>query len=236
MSLKAVTYCKQYRRANVHTVGCNFKCKGCPYESNKEPMHQELGIEQVTNALKSLNVKWVHFVGGEPTLCQNIGSIATFCHEELSVKTKIGHSMGWNMPPDDIDAMHITIKAYSDKIHREYTGVSNSRVLDHFKRIYDQGITVTTNTVFIPDLIDVHEVGKIARFIAEVDPQIPFHIIGYMPVQGMPWRSPEHEEMEDVKQTAENYLEEVTTSCFQSLNEYHRKVKENPVYQSVRVA
>ncbi|RZB29381.1 MAG: hypothetical protein AEth_01198 [Candidatus Argoarchaeum ethanivorans] len=70
MSLKAVTYCKQYRRANVHTVGCNFKCKGCPYNSNKESMHQELGIEQVTNALKSLNVKWVHFVGGEPTLCQ----------------------------------------------------------------------------------------------------------------------------------------------------------------------
>ncbi|RZB29380.1 MAG: hypothetical protein AEth_01197 [Candidatus Argoarchaeum ethanivorans] len=71
--------------------------------------------------------------------------------------------MGWNMPPDDIDAMHITIKAYSDKIHREYTGnVSNSRVLDHFKseNFMIPIITVTTNTVFIPDLIDVHEVGR----------------------------------------------------------------------------
>ncbi|RZN15727.1 MAG: hypothetical protein EF812_01500 [Methanosarcinales archaeon] len=105
-----------------------------------------------------------------------------------------------------------------------------------FRRIYDQGITVPANKVFIPDLIDVHEAGKIAGFIAEVDPQISFHIIGYMPVQGMPWRSLYQKEMEDVKQTAEKYLEEVTTSCFQSLNEYHRKVKENLVYQSVRVA
>ena len=132
--------------------------------------------------------------------------------------------------------MQCPLKAYSDKIHKEYTGVSNSRVLDHFGRIYDQGITVTANTVFIPNLIDADEVENIARFIAEVDPQIPFHIIGYMPVQGMPWRSPDQREMKDVKQTAEKYLEKVTTSCFQSLNEYHQKVKENPVYQSIRVA
>ncbi|MDO9536811.1 MAG: radical SAM protein [Thermoplasmata archaeon] len=237
MSLKAVTYCEQYKRANVHTSGCNFKCKGCSYKLNEHgPRTKTLSLEQVKSALRSLEVKRVHFVGGEPTLCRDLGHIAKFCHEELHVRTKIGHSTGWNRPPNNIDEMNISIKAYSEKTHKEYTGASNKRVLTNFRKIYVQGISLSASTVFIPTLIDLEEMENIARFISEVDPLIPFHITGYIPVPGTPWRSPNPDEIARAEQIAKQYLEEVTASCYQSADDYNRKVKEDPRYQSVRVA
>lgn len=239
MPLKGVTYCEQYKRANVHTSGCNFKCKGCSYKLNEERLQKIttiLTLEQVKSALSSLEVKRVHFVGGEPTLCQELGRIAEFCHEELGVRTKIGHSTGWNMPPNDIDEMNITIKAYSNDIHKEYTGVSNERVLTNFKKIYDKRIVLSASTVFIPGLIDLEEIENISRFIADVDPLIPFHITGYIPLQGTPWRAPSRKEMENAKQIASRHLEKVTFSHYQSAEDYKRMVKKNPIYQSIRVA
>ncbi|MDD2666561.1 MAG: radical SAM protein [Methanocellales archaeon] len=237
MPLVSVTYCQQYKRANVHTYGCNFKCKGCSYKLNEERSQTKtLTLEQVKNALRSLKIKRVHFVGGEPTLCQDIGPIAKFCHEELCVRTKIGHSMGWNMPPNDIDEMNITIKAYSERIHKEYTGAPNKRVLTNFRKIYDQGITLSASTVFIPSLIDLGELEDIAIFIADVDPLIPLHITGYIPVPGTPWRSPNPNEMAKAKQIAKQHLEEVTTSYHQSADDYTRMIKEDSRYQSIRVA
>jgi len=235
-ALESVTYCQRYKRANIHTIGCNFKCKGCSYKLiKKESRGKILSAEEVKSALKTLDIKRVHFVGGEPTICEDIASIAKFCHEEINVRTKIGHSTGINMPPENIDEMHITIKAFSDDIHREYTGVSNSKVLSNFKKIYDQGIFLSASTVFIPELVDIEEIEKIAKFIAGVDPAIPFHITGYIPVPGTPWRSPYQSEMIKAKQIAGRYLEKVTTSRFQSIDDYNNMIKQNPSYQSVSV-
>ncbi len=234
-SLRKVTYCERYRRANIYTAGCNFRCIGCSYKLRTEEERDALTPEEVMDALKPLNLRRVHFIGGEPTFCPDIEAIAEFCHEKLGIRTKIGHSTGWNLPPDHIDEMHITIKAYSDDLHKEYTGVSNRRVLSNFRKIYSSGVVLSASTVLIPGMIDADEIERIAGFVSDVDPLIPFHITGFIPVPGAPWRSPTQSEISRAKNLAKQHLENVSTSCFESPDDYERMVRENPKYQSIKV-
>jgi len=224
---------------NIHTVGCGLNCKGCIYKlrerENRKRVEAGVTVETVEKVLRRLDVRRVHFLGGEPTICPELGPIAEFCHEELGVRTKIGHSAGLKMPPNNIDEMNFTIKAVSDSLHREYTGSSNREILKNFRGVYKRGIHLSANTVLIPGFVDVWEVERIAGFIADIDPGIPLHITGYIPVPGTPWRAPHPEEMEKAKKVAENHLETVTTSLFRSMDEYSRIKSMDPRYGSVRV-
>jgi pyruvate formate lyase activating enzyme len=139
------------------------------------------------------------------------------------------------MPPKDIDAISVSIKAYTNVIHIDYTGVSNTSVLRNFIRIHKIGIEVDASSVFIPEYIDSDEVEKIAKFIASVDPNIPYHIIGYVPVPGTPWRGPRQEEVKRAAQIARKYLSNVTFSCLSS-DEFLDLREVDPRYRSVRVA
>jgi len=161
--------------------------------------------------------------------------LARFAHNELGAYTKIGHSNGSIMPPRYIDAISISINAYTDAIHIDYTGVSNVEVLKNFVRIYEAGIELDASSVFIPEYIDCEEIEKIADFIANVDPKIPYHIIGYVPVPGSPWRGATREGVERAAQTARKHLSTVTFSC-PSLEDFLNLRKTDPRYISVRVA
>jgi pyruvate formate lyase activating enzyme len=51
------------------------------------------------------------------------------------------------------------------------------------------------NVVFVPGLVDTDQVEAIAAWLASVDPEIPFHIMGYIPVPGQPYARPTDEQM-----------------------------------------
>jgi len=63
--------------------------------------------------------------------------------------------------------------------------------------------------VLIPGFADLDEVVRIAEFVASVSPDIPFHIMGYMPVPGMPWRRPTEAEMAEAVAAVREILPEV---------------------------
>ncbi len=239
MPFSMVTYSRRFRRANVYGDGrCNFRCQGCSYNLNlptKAARPARLTVERVKEVLTGLDAERVHFLGGEPTLNPDLAELARFAHEELGLFTKIGHSNGSNMPPDHIDAASVSIKAFDDALHREYTGVSNAPVLANFETMYRRGIQVDASSVFIPELIGLDEIERIARFIASLDPEIPYHITSYVPVPGAPWRAPTREEVEKAADVARRYLAHVTFSALTRDDLLH--LRERDVrYQSVRVA
>jgi pyruvate formate lyase activating enzyme len=139
------------------------------------------------------------------------------------------------MPPKDIDAVSVSIKAYTDAIHIDYTGVSNVNVLKNFVKMYDLGIKMDASSVFIPEYIDYGEIEKIAKFIAEVDPEIPYHLIGYVPVPDAPWREPTRQEIEHAARIAKKYLSKVTFSRL-TPDEFLNIRNVDPRYKSIRVA
>jgi len=239
MPFSKVMYSPRFKRAAVYGNGqCNFRCRGCSYNLNlptKASGPALLTVERVKEVLAGLDVERVHFLGGEPTLNPDLAEVARFAHEELGACTKIGHSNGSVLPPEHIDAISVSIKAFDEAIHREYTGVSNAPVLANFEAMYRRGMQVDASTVFIPGLVGLEEIERIARFIASLDPEIPYHITGYVPVPGAPWRAPTREEVEEAAEVARRYLAYVTFSALTLDDILH--IRERDIrYRSVRVA
>jgi len=237
MPFSKVTYSSRFKRAALYgDYRCNFRCRGCSYRlkppEGAEPL---LGVEEAKEALAGLEVERVHFLGGEPTLNPDLAEVARFAHEKLGAYTKVGHSNGSILPPEHIDAISVSIKAFDEALHRAYTGVSNASVLANFEAMYRRGIQVDASSVLIPGYIGLEEIERIARFIASLDPEIPYHIIGYVPVPDAPWRAPTKEEVEEAAMVAKRYLAQVTFSALSTDDFLHLRERDER-YQSVRVA
>ena len=79
------------------------------------------------------------------------------------------------------------LKAWDKHLHLALTGVENKRTLDNFTRAAkhvsrreDPPILIA-NTLLVPGYIDVEEVSAIARFIACLDPDIPYSLLAFHP-------------------------------------------------------
>lgn len=236
MAIYKISYSKKYKRANVHNFGCNFNCPWCSYKlQGKRCFPKFLSINEIKHVLKGLDIERVHFVGGELTTYPHLFRLCDFTRHELDVYTKIGHSNGYNLPPDSVDAISVSIKSLSRDFYRKYSGKSNKPVLENFEISYQNGVYVDASSVLIPGLVETREIEKISKFIANVDPQINYHITGYIPVPGNTWRSPTRDEMENAKNVAEKHLKNVSISWFPSAADYIKMTAENPKYQSIPI-
>jgi len=236
MAIYKISYSEKFKRANIHNYGCNFNCAWCSYKlHNRWKPNKFLKVNKIKKVLSGLDIDKVHFVGGELTTSPLLSEICVFIKNDLGIYIKIGHSNGFNLPPDSIDAMSVSIKSLSEDFYLRYTGKSNTPVLENFETAYRRGVKVDASSVYIPRLVEHGEIDKIVRFIANLDPEIPYHITGYIPVPGAPWRSPTQNEIEKAKRVAEQYLETVTTSWFHSVDEYVKMTAKDPKYHSIHV-
>ncbi|UCG52681.1 MAG: radical SAM protein [Candidatus Latescibacterota bacterium] len=79
------------------------------------------------------------------------------------------------------------LKAFDDTIHMALTGVSNRRTLANFTRAAErfnqrpEPPLVVASTLLVPGYVDADQVGKIARFIASINPNIPYSLLAFSP-------------------------------------------------------
>jgi pyruvate formate lyase activating enzyme len=84
------------------------------------------------------------------------------------------------------------LKAYDENLHLAMTGVTNRQTLENFSRAVQgraerpEPTLVIASTLLVPGYVDADEVARIARFIAALDPQIPFVLLGFAPHFYMP--------------------------------------------------
>lgn len=112
------------------------------------------------------------------------------------------------------------MKSLSEDFYLKYSGKSSVPVLENFKNTYKRGIQVDVSIFLIPGLVENVEIVKNILFISHIDPKIPYHITGYIPVPEAPWRSPTMNEINKAKNTAEEFLENVSISWFSSFANY----------------
>lgn len=79
------------------------------------------------------------------------------------------------------------LKAFDESLHIALTGASNHRTLENFRRaaarIHERPSPplVVASTLLIPGYVDAEEVYRIARFIASLDPEIPYTLLAFAP-------------------------------------------------------
>jgi pyruvate formate lyase activating enzyme len=77
------------------------------------------------------------------------------------------------------------LKAMNKAIHSALCGVDNSRTLENFataaERIPERRNPppLVASTLLVPGYVDAEEVESIASFIAELDPEIPYALLGF---------------------------------------------------------
>ncbi|GAA5819687.1 MAG: radical SAM protein [Methanobrevibacter sp. CfCl-M3] len=224
MTIHRITYSKEPKRANIINYGCNFNCPWCLYRIKTKPEKCDyLTLDEIKDKLNKMNIEGANFLGGEITTCSHLEELTYFTHENLGLYTKIGHTNGYISPPDYIDEIGMSIKCFSNELHKKHTGKSNKPILKNFKNIHDKGVYIKASTVYIPNLVDNEEIKEIAKFIGNIDPKIKFHITGYIKIPGTPWRSPTYDEVLNAKKIAEEYLDNVNFSWYSSSNEYNTK-------------
>jgi pyruvate formate lyase activating enzyme len=84
--------------------------------------------------------------------------------------------------------MKFDIKAMDENLHLALTGVSNRRTLDNFRRAARRigerppdPPLVIASTLLVPGYVEAEEVGRIAAFMAGIDPTIPYALLGFHP-------------------------------------------------------
>lgn len=79
------------------------------------------------------------------------------------------------------------LKARDDTLHKALTGCTNRRTLENFSRVARKTSLrpvpplLIANTLLVPGYIDEIEIEAISRFIASIDPTIPFSMLAYYP-------------------------------------------------------
>lgn len=129
----------------------------------------------------------------------------------------------------------MSLKTLDDDVHRKHTGVSNHRVLWHFRQAHEAGVVLDASSVLIPGLVGPLEVERVARFVADIDPSIPFHIIAYVPIPDSRWRAPTEGEVAHAASLVGDHLGSVTWSQLTTSDVANLTVRD-PRYASVKVA
>jgi pyruvate formate lyase activating enzyme len=151
-------------------------------------------------------------MGGEPTVSKELPEMLDFVKNVLGVLTYLGHTNGSRLPLPNLDGANVGIKAWDEKIHLQYTGKPKNLIFDNFKAAVHSGLSMKANTVFIPGFVDVDQIEAIASWLADMDRNIPFHIMGYIPVPGQPYRRPNDEQMSAATRAAQRSLRNVAVS------------------------
>ena len=82
------------------------------------------------------------------------------------------------------------IKAVSPNLYRIMTGISNSTMLRNFKELSSmkrnrQGEFLVASILLVPGYVDLPEVHRICKFIAENDSTVPTVLLGFYPHHAM---------------------------------------------------
>lgn len=215
-----------YRKVKINLSGCNFDCRGC-FALAKQETGRALSVKELVNLfIKSCRfiygnlVDDVQMTGGEPTINTDyllclIQKLTELPINKIGISTN-GYLLDKNLVKElsrlHVNYIKLDIKAYTDKIHRWYTGKSNANVLMAVELLNKYGFNFYTRTIFIPDIVDLDEIEKIAHFLSQVNRSIPYKIYQFAPEHTKDKalsRSPTKEQMLEAANIAKEYLDNV---------------------------
>lgn len=215
-----------YKNLAVFFEACTFNCLFCQNwhyrEESTQPGH--LGSEAIADRVDE-QTACVCYFGGDPTpqmlyalkaskvaLDKNPEKGLRICWETngsmnpklLEKAVEISLRSGGNVKFD--------LKAKDERLHYALCGVSNHQTLDNFARLAEwsekrpEPPLLIASTLLVPGYVEEQEVSQIARFIASLDPEIPYSLLGFYP----------HFFMKDLPTTSRSHAERCLTAAHEA--------------------
>ena len=180
---------------SIATVGCNFKCLYCQnYEISQYPREYGKVIgeyyppEKVVEDAIATGCKSIAYTYTEPTIFFEYAIDTARIAKEKGLKN-IFVTNGYmtkeaiDMMSGLIDAANVDLKSFSDDYYLQICGRARLKpVLESIEYMKKKGIWVELTTLIIPGANDnPDEATRIAKFIYNLDPTIPWHISRFYP-------------------------------------------------------
>jgi pyruvate formate lyase activating enzyme len=213
-----------YKNLAIFFGACSFNCLFCQnwhYRELTQKLKPLISAQELSNFLDE-KTACICFFGGDPSpqmpfalkfsllaLKNKKNRILRICWETngnfhprfLKKIAEISLSSG--------GCVKFDLKAYSEKLNLALTGVSNKTTLSNFEKMAEFTLGrpeppfLIASTLLIPGYIDLKEIKLISRFIASLNPQIPYSLLAFHPsfyFSDLPTTS--KKEAEDARKTA----------------------------------
>jgi pyruvate formate lyase activating enzyme len=177
---------------SIASAGCNFRCGFCQNWQisqldfiNQQPPGEDFSADKVVKLAKQNNCKSIAYTYTEPTIYFEFALETAILAKQAGL-ANIFVTNGYMSPQaislvrPYLDAANVDLKFYKESSYRKICAAKLAPVLDCIKRLYDAGVWVEITTLAIPVENDsCEELSGIAKFIAGVSKDIPWHISAF---------------------------------------------------------
>jgi len=183
---------------------CSYDCLFCQNwrYRNLSVLHKPvLSAQDLASKADNKRVSCICFFGGDPSpqmphslevsrialkKAKAEGRILRICWETNGYMTPRQAERAAEYALESGGNIKFDLKAWSENLNIALCGVSNKPTLENFKMIGEKFYKkrselplLSASTLLVPGYIDSEEVGKIARFMSEVDPTIPYTLLAF---------------------------------------------------------
>ena len=180
---------------SIATVGCNFRCLHCQNHQISQYPHthggaiagesfspREVVEDAVGGGCASISYTYV-----EPTIFYEFALDCARLARDRGIQN-VFVSNGYmteaaaRQIAPVLDAINIDLKAFSDDFYQRICKARLAPVLENIRLLHGLGIWVEVTTLIIPGLNDGEdELRDIARFLASVSVDLPWHVSAFRP-------------------------------------------------------
>jgi len=180
---------------SIATLGCNFRCPFCQNWQISQAGRkgealgggQALSPPEIVAAAVKRGCRSISYTYTEPTI------FFEFAYDTAKLARAAGLAnvfvTNGYMTPEALrviqpylDAANVDLKAFRDETYKKVCGARLEPVLDSIRLMHELRIWVEVTTLVVPGMNDGdEELSAIARFIASVSPDIPWHISRFHP-------------------------------------------------------
>ncbi|NPA96364.1 MAG: radical SAM protein [Crenarchaeota archaeon] len=193
----------------VFLSACNLDCLFCQNHIYKRALSLKLReyikpIEEIVSAAEDPRITCVCYFGGDPTpfapqlirasraiLDRSKGRVKRICWETNGLANPELMRRMAEISLESGGIVKIDWKCCDPKIYSVLTGVDGFRAIERIKRNIrlvaemarrrPEVPLLVVSTLLVPGYVDCEEVENIARFIASIDPSIPYILLAFHP-------------------------------------------------------
>lgn len=192
-----------YTNLAVFYHACNFNCLFCQNWTFKKATFtgDKVSAPELAAAVRK-NTACICYFGGDPT--PQLPHALAASRLALAAAAKAGRKLRicwetngamqteWLKPLAESSVpnggiIKFDLKAFSEEMHLALCGVSNSQTLQNFAHLaarFGERPAVpllTAATLMVPGYVDLEEIHGLARFIARLNPEIPYSLLAFYP-------------------------------------------------------
>ncbi|MFA5357125.1 MAG: AmmeMemoRadiSam system radical SAM enzyme [Candidatus Omnitrophota bacterium] len=181
---------------SIATIGCNFRCEFCQnwnisqasfMDGSSGPAIEEFTPQEIVEAALKNKCRSISYTYTEPTiffeyamdtarLAKERGLYNNFVTNGYMTRECIEMAGPW------LSAANIDLKFFRESSYKNICSASLKPVLEAIRLMRESGIWVEITTLVVPGENDSEEeLEGIARFIAGVDKNIPWHVSRFHP-------------------------------------------------------